>query len=264
MGGDGCPLLGRRPFLPRRPRAVARAQPDHVDQFAAFVAQVAEHYPDAIGIEVWNEPNIPNFWRPDPDPELYRKLLSASADAVHETGSDVPVVMAGPSPVTAEQSAEEPSKIGFAPFIKQVMTGPDAPDVDAIGLHPYSLLQVGTDPVAESIKLFEQGRDAAASVAPGVPVWVTEVGLTTAGQYAISEDEQASGLKRIVRAFADDGVPVVTIHRFFDQGDSPLRFERGFGVVAADHTTPKPSFCSAPDAIGCHASVERAHGYAIA
>ena len=222
----------------------------YVDEFAQLAADVAERYPDAVGLEIWNEPNIPNFWRPAPDADLYRQLLSASADAVHASGSEVPVVMAGPSPVTDEQVAEDPAKIGFADFIEQVMKGPDAPDVDAIGLHPYSLLQVGTDPVDESIRLFDEGSDAAEKVSPGTPVWVTEVGLTTAGKYAISEQDQAEGLKRIVTDFADAGTPVIAIHRFFDQAAPPLAFEKGFGVVAADRTTPKPSFCSAADAIG--------------
>jgi len=223
---------------------------DHIDAYADLAAEVADRYPDAIGLEIWNEPNIPNFWRPTPDADLYRQLLSASADAVHEGGSDVPVVMAGPSPTTTEQVAEDPEKIGFVDFITTVMQGPDAPDVDAIGLHPYSLLQVGTDPVDESVRLYEEGRDAAAAVAPGIPVWVTEVGLTTAGQYAITPEEQADGLERIVKAFADDGVPVISIHRFFDQLDPPLKFEEGFGVVESDRATKKPAFCSAADAIG--------------
>jgi polysaccharide biosynthesis protein PslG len=223
---------------------------DHIQAYADLVAEVAERYPDSLGIEVWNEPNIPNFWRPAPDPMLYREMLALSADAVHETGTGVPVLMSGPSPTTADQVAEDPEKIGFVPFIEQVMSGPDAPDVDAIGLHPYSLLQVGADPVDESLKLFEQGKEAAASVAPDLPIWVTEVGLTTAGQYAVTPEEQASGLEAIVGAIADDGVPVISIHRFFDQVDPPLQFEEGFGVVGPDRQTPKPSFCSAADAVG--------------
>jgi hypothetical protein len=177
-------------------------------------------------------------------------MLALTADAVHETDSEVPVLMSGPSPTTAEQVAEDPEKIGFVPFIERVMSGPDAPDVDAIGLHPYSLLQEGRDPVEESLDLYEQGKDAAESVAPGLPIWVTEVGLTTAGQYAVTPEEQAAGLERIVAEIADDGVPVITVHRFFDQVDPPLRFEQGFGVVESDRVTRKPSFCSAADAVG--------------
>lgn len=224
--------------------------PEHIQAYADLAAQVAERYPEALGIEVWNEPNIPNFWRPAPDPMLYREMLTLTAEAVHGTGSGVPVVMAGPSPTTGGQVAEDPAKIAFVPFIEQVMSGPDAPDVDAIALHPYSLLQEEADPVEESVRLYEQGREAAESVAPGLPIWVTEVGLTTAGQYAVTPSQQAAGLEEIVRTIADDGVPVISVHRFFDQLDPPLQFEEGFGVVESDRVTPKPSFCSAAEAVG--------------
>ncbi len=192
-----------------------------------LAAEVAERYPDALGLEIWNEPNIPNFWGPTPDAGLYRDLLTASADAVHASGSGVPVVMAGPSPTTDEQVAEDPLKIAFVAFIEQVMQGPDAPDVDAIGLHPYSLLQVGADPVDESIRLFDEGSEAAGSVAPGVPVWVTEVGLTTAGKYAIPRTSRPTASSEIVAAFADDGVPSIGIHRFFDQARPAARIREG-------------------------------------
>lgn len=222
--------------------------PGQVDAFGEFTAEVAERYPEALGIEVWNEPNIPNFWKPAPDPELYREALAAAAEAVDEAGSDVPVLMAGPSPTTPDVAAEDPTKLEFTQFIRDVMSGPDAPAVDAIALHPYSLFQEG-DAVDESIELYEQGVATAEEVAPGVPIWVTEIGLTTEGQYAITPDEQAAGLGAIVGRLADDGVPVIAIHRFFDQPDSPLMFERGFGVVDGAGA-PKPSFCAPADALG--------------
>ena len=220
-----------------------------VGAYASFAAAIAERYPDAVGIEVWNEPNLPNFWRPTPDPSLYRQLLAATAEAVHSSASEVPVVMAGPSPTTAEQAAEDPKKIPFVPFIEEVMAGPEAPDVDAIGTHPHSLLQRGPDAVRASIDLFELARQAAAAVAPQTPVWVTEVGLTTAGQNRVSEAEQAAGLAELVATFADEGVPVITVHRFFDQAEPLFPFEAGFGVVEADRVSPKPAFCAAADAL---------------
>lgn len=233
---------------PGRPALAPRAE--HYDDYAAFVTEVAERYPDAAGIEVWNEPNIPNFWRTDPDAAAYRELLSQTADAVHESGSDVPVVMAGPSPTTTEQAAEDPQKIPFVEFIDDVMSGPDRPDVDAIGIHPYSLLQSAPDPTAETIRLYEEARDAAERAAPGLPLWVTEVGLTTAGRSAVTEEEQAAGLQQIISELDADGVSLIAIHRFFDQVDPPFAFEEGFGVIAADRTTRKPSFCVIPEAKG--------------
>lgn len=245
----GAPCwAGDLPCAKQRPSLAP--SPDHLEDFAGFVAEVAERFPEAIGIEVWNEPNIPNFWRPSPNSEVYRELLSLTADAVHATGSDVLVVMAGPSPTTPEQAAEDPQKIPFVQFITQVMSGPDAPDVDAIGIHPYSLLQKGTDPIEETIRLFEEGSDAAEAAAPGKPIWVTEVGLTTAGRYAVTPEVQADGLRTILTTIEDAGVPVISVHRFFDQVDPPLKFEEGFGVVAADRSTPKPSFCAVAEAVG--------------
>jgi hypothetical protein len=223
--------------------------PEHIDDYADFAAEVAKRYPDALGIEIWNEPNIPNFWKPAPDATLYRELLSASADAIHETGSDVPVLMAGPSPTGPEQVADDPSKIEFPQFIEEVMAGPDAPDVDAIALHPYGLLKDGAGPVEASVDLYEQGREVTEEVAPDLPVWVTEIGMTTAGLSAVSPEEQAEGISKLVGYLADDGVPVIAIHRFFDDPESPLKFEQGFGVVDGDGN-PKPSFCAAADAVG--------------
>jgi hypothetical protein len=223
--------------------------PAHVENFANFATEVAERYPDSLGIEVWNEPNIPNFWQPTPDAALYRELLSATADAVHESGSEVPVVMAGPSPTGPEQVADDPTKIEFPDFIEQVMSEPDAPDVDAVTLHPYGLLEDELGPVEASLDLYERGRAVLDEVAPDLPVWVTEVGLTTEGLSAVSPEEQAEGISELVSTFADDGVPVITIHRFYDDPDSELKFEQGFGVVDGNDQ-PKPAFCAAADAVG--------------
>ena len=233
-----------------RPEPGLAPAPDRFDEYASFAVEVAERYPESIGIEVWNEPNIPNFWRPEPDPAAYRALLSLTADEVHDSGSEVPVVMAGPSPTTERLAAEDPLKIEFTSFIRAIMGGPEPPAVDAIGAHPYSLLQRDADPIDESIRLFEEARKAARAVAPGVPIWVTEVGLTTAGRHAVSPQQQASGLERIVEYLVEAGVPVIALHRFFDQVDPPFAFEEGFGVVAEDRSTPKPAFCAPAEALG--------------
>ena len=36
---------------------------------------VAQRYPEAAAIEIWNEPNVHWFWRPRPDPARYTELL---------------------------------------------------------------------------------------------------------------------------------------------------------------------------------------------
>lgn len=227
---------------PREPSLAPAA--DHIDDYAAFVAAVAERYPEALGIEVWNEPNIPNFWRPRPDADLYRELLATTVETVAASGSDVPLVLGGPSPVIAEEAEVKPTKIVYTEFLERVLRGEDAPAVDAIGLHPYSLLIRSPDPVAKSIELYETAAATLDRLAPGVPIWVTEVGLTTAGRSRVSDSEQADGLRQIYDTFSAARVPVVGIHRFYDQADPPFPFEAGFGVVADDGVTPKPAYCA--------------------
>lgn len=217
--------------------------------YAEVAADVAQRYPEAIGLEVWNEPNIPKFWGPKPDARQYRGLLSATADRVHESGSDVPVVLGGPSPTTKRLAELDPDKIEFVPFILETLRGSDPPEIDAVGIHPYSLAQPG-DPIEQTILLFERARDAALKVAPDTPIWVTEVGLTTAGSSAVSEQEQADGLAEIYDALAAGGAEVIAVHRFFDQANPPFPFEAGFGVVADDGSSRKPSFCSLAMASG--------------
>jgi len=234
----------------KAPRPSLAPREDRFDDFAAFAATVAQRYPEAIGIEVWNEPNIPNFWRPEPNIGQYRELLAKTADAVHESGSELPVAMAGPSPTTREQVEEDPQKIEFVEFIEGVMGGPGAPDVDAVATHPYSLLQRGKDPIDASIRLFDEAAAAAEEAAPEKPVWVTEVGLTTAGQFKVSPEVQAEGLAEILRYLKDRDVPIVSVHRFFDDADPEFRFEAGFGVVESDRATMKLSFCAVAETFG--------------
>lgn len=220
-----------------------------VEAYGSFVAEVAERYPDAFGIQIWNEPNTPKFWIPTPDAERYREIAVAAADAVDATGSKVPLVLGGPSPVTAEEAAEKPEKIEQNEFLTEVLSGDDRPDVDAATLHPYSLLIEDADPIDASIELFESGADAIEAAAPGLEVWVSEVGLTTAGKNSVSAEEQASGLAELIEVFSAR-TDVITIHRIFDQADPPFPFEAGFGVIESDGVTQKPAFCAVGEAVG--------------
>jgi polysaccharide biosynthesis protein PslG len=222
----------------------------HYEAYTEFVAEVAGRYPHALAIQVWNEPNIPNFWRPEPDAAAYRELLAVTSARLRSEGSQVPLVMGGPSPTTAEQVVEHPDKIAFVDFLAEVLRGPDAPQVDAVAIHPYGFLQADVDPVDRALELFDEAERVISREAPGTPIWVTEAGLTTVGRHAVSEERQARGLGRLYDEFRRAGVPVIAIHRFFDQEDPEFEFEAGFGVVAADRQTTKPAYCALAERAG--------------
>ena len=61
-----------------------RPAPAYYDELARFAAAAAVRYRDAVGFEVWNEPNYPRFWGGEmPDPADYSNMFKQVADAIH-------------------------------------------------------------------------------------------------------------------------------------------------------------------------------------
>jgi hypothetical protein len=88
------------------------------------------------------------------------------------------------------------------------------------------------------------------SRAIGTPIWVTEVGLSTAGPFPYSLDDQARGLRLIYRRLERmPDVPAIVVHRLIDGPKKLETAESGWGVVHRD-LTPKPALCSLATARG--------------
>jgi polysaccharide biosynthesis protein PslG len=221
-----------------------------IDDFADFVAGAARRYPRAEGLEIWNEPNLPKFWRPRPDPELYGRLLRAAADAVHASGSSVPVVSGGLSPVARTNGG----KIDYASFLRRMNAAGGIGAADAIGFHPYPPHDqpIATDAAVGDVDaLVSRARGTLAGVGEAEkPIWVTETGVSTSGPAAFTPAEQASVLGQIYdHLAATANVPVVIFHRFLDQPLGPRDWESGAGVVST-RAAPKPAYCALAQARG--------------
>jgi hypothetical protein len=214
------------------------------DAFAEFSAAVAERYPDSAGIEVWNEPNLERFYIGGGDARSYTELFNRTAAAIEATGSEVPVIAAGLSPVLPEQA--DGDRYAWEDYLETMIEGGVAENADGIGLHPYSAFEPGTEFIANATGQLR----AAERIVGGEPIYVTEVGLTTAGPNAVTPEEQAEGLQQAYDTFAGEGVPLIVIHRFFDDSEPEFPAEAGYGVVAADRVTPKPAFCTVAELSG--------------
>ncbi len=60
-----------------------------IDDFANYVYQTVKHYKDRFTYwSVWNEPNIAPFWVPNPDAEMYAKLLKKAYQAAKKADPD--------------------------------------------------------------------------------------------------------------------------------------------------------------------------------
>jgi polysaccharide biosynthesis protein PslG len=222
-------------------------RPEHVDEYGDFVAELAERYPGTIGIEVWNEPNLERYFRGTDSVEEYGRLFEAAASAVGERGSEVPVVIAGLSPITESG----PGKIAWPEFLRELLAGEAARDADGLALHPYTTLVPDEAPPVTVRRIYEQTREITERVgAGGLPLWVTEIGITTAGPRGVGPERQADQLVATWETLVEAGAPVIGVHRLFDQVDPPYPAEGGYGVVEADRTTAKPALCALAAASG--------------
>ena len=69
--------------------------PKDPDVFAMRMALLAMRYPSVEAWQVWNEPNLIGFWRPQADAQGYAQLLERSTLALRSVDPEKPVVGAG-------------------------------------------------------------------------------------------------------------------------------------------------------------------------
>jgi hypothetical protein len=156
--------------------------PDFDSDWAEYVRRLAERYPQAVGVEVWNEPNIVPMFPPRPDPTRFEELLAAAHDAVKGVDPAMPVVLGGLF------ATDRTGGYGIADreFLAAVLSAGGADEIDAIGVHPYprvggdagSPLRYDLRGMTEALDRMRDARDAAGL--DGVPLWITEIGASTA------------------------------------------------------------------------------------
>jgi hypothetical protein len=254
-----------------------QSYPGILEHWQAYVQGVADHFPDAKGIEVWNEENGPTFWGGcAANVDEYANLVKAAYEGVHahnlaNPSNQIPLLLGGTLP--AERSGSLP--IRFDTFIRDVLAKLKAaygqPLVDVVAIHPYrniADLGRGPDKPAQFASSAEDQLALARRAAGDLPVWVTEVGASTSGPTsdphfagdsgdipgsAAVEAKQTAVLEKIYTTLRDAQVPVVLIHSFSDDITQDLNgtWLEGPGVVtpSAVPTNPttftlKPAYCA--------------------
>jgi hypothetical protein len=131
--------------------------------------------------QVWNEPNIPNFWRSGPDAQRYVALLRAGARAIHAADPSAEVVAGGlPN-----------SNLGvpFLDYLERMYKAGAKGSFDTLAIHPYSRDVAGLLSLAESARtLMDRYGDRSR-------LWITEFGWSTGGDasaFRVTERGQAN------------------------------------------------------------------------
>jgi polysaccharide biosynthesis protein PslG len=217
-----------------------RPAPQHYDEFARFAAAAAQRYPEAVGIEVWNEPNYPLFWGAWPEPDRYAKMLSQVADAVHGAAPGMAVVSGGLSP----HADSDTNAIGFSNFLDRIYELGAAQKADAIGIHPYPGVGPTLDYIVDvRVYLGKVQRVMRRHHDPDRPLWATEFGVSTTGEHAFAPDHQARALQEVYEILRRvHRIDLAIVHRFVEDPGLAGR-EGGFGVLG-NTLAPKPAYCA--------------------
>ncbi|SHF48967.1 hypothetical protein SAMN05443575_0080 [Jatrophihabitans endophyticus] len=265
----GLQVLGLLTYTPAWARADGCrgfvCPPRSTAEFARFAAAaVARYAPRGVRTyQLWNEPNIAQFWA-DPDPVAYGRLVTATVPAMRAAAPGLTVVLGGLAFAGTDDDARDRGDVDAGRFLARACADRRCP-VDAIGYDPdtYPALpsattqppnawQLMTRPASGRVAL----RTAMARVGLGrTPVWVTGFGAPT--RYAgarsrrvVAESTQARILLDGARLAGrrDSGVAAYFVDTLRDTArHGSLRDH--FGLVTADGRR-KPAFRTLARAFG--------------
>ena len=165
------------------------------DWYVRFVTALAARY--AAGgtvraLEIWNEPNLDQFWAPTPSAVDYRALLTAAYAAVK--GVDPTMLVLGCCTGGASGTPDIPA----VQFVTDVCAAGGVWAMDGVSHHPYALHGGISGSLTETPAI----QDAVSAAGrPHLPVWGTESGCSTGGTDTpvVSEDVQAQSAVQMWR-----------------------------------------------------------------
>ncbi|ATD71940.1 MULTISPECIES: cellulase family glycosylhydrolase [Gordonia] len=234
------PLWAARPLdFPRN----SHYRPADPNLFASFAAAAAQRYSQSIAVwEIWNEPNLANYWLPRSNTTEYGQLLAASYTAIKRAVPEAAVISGGLAPGT-----DNGRDIAPLTFVRNLYQGGFNRSLDALSVHPYTYPALPNDPAAASwstaARMWDM-RDVMVAAGDGdKKIWMTEFGAPTgSGTNAVSEEIQAQSIQIAIGAQNDaPWLGPLFIYSLRDAGTDPNNLEHNFGLVRRDWS-PKQAY----------------------
>lgn len=198
--------------------------------FARFASEAVKRYAGkGIIWEVWNEPNIKQFWQPQPSIDDYCKLVEVTSQAVKSADPSCILVAPATSGIPFEW-LEECFKRGLLSWI------------DALSVHPYR-----RDHPETVIKDYAKLRELIKKYSSEEkPILSGEWGysLINWDNKRLPEETQAQYLVRMFLINLYQGIPVSIWYDWKDDGTDPNEREHHFGTMTHD-LKPKMAYLSA-------------------
>lgn len=195
----GLKILGTLAYAPPWARSSAcssnfMCEPRDANEYATWAARTVDHFKGQISHwEIWNEPNIPGFWKPQPNAAKYAALVKAAYPRIKAANPEAFVLAGATSP-----APNDGSQIDEVTFMQQVYANGAQGSFDAWSHHPYThpappgnvhpdsswYQMYGASPNMRGV-MAANGDDAK-------QLWGTEYGPPTAGSPgSVGDDGQA-------------------------------------------------------------------------
>lgn len=188
------------------PMYASPPNPSFDSDWITYVKDLVERYPQAIGIEIWNEPNLTaSFW-PSPDPGRYTQLLHEAYTAVKSVDASMPVISGGllMDDGTGTGAGGEASQT----YLAAMYADGASQWMDALGIHVYPVdVAAGGKPEVWDVAAMTRWLDQVqtlrtAADVPAKPIWITEMGVSTTTEpgfpVAATPQQQADDLVQMV------------------------------------------------------------------
>lgn len=186
-------------------------------------------YRPVLAWEIHNEPNLPEYWRGDPNPREYADLVQLLGGAIHAAAPRTKALLAG-------MPVRRPDRFAY---VRRVLHFDRArQNIDATTSHPYA------ESPLEAARLAQKVR----ALAPAKPHWVTEVGWATDGTsrfLRVQPSDQARMLRQVVGRFRERGIRDITWYSGWDLQRCGGAGEDHWCAFAGLRTTrdrPKPAW----------------------
>ncbi len=191
--------------------------------------------------QVWNEPDQDRFWKPEPSPGEYARLLELTNDAVKGVDPGATVITGGVSAGGQGSSRSIPEN----DFLAALYQHGAAADFDGLDLHPYRPKPKQVLRAVKDARAVTRAYGDAAT-----PLWITEVGWSTKGpkseELVTSPKKQAKYLRTTMRKLTRAREPLkIELASWFTylDGQRICRWCRGSGLFKKNGK-PKPAWKS--------------------
>lgn len=221
--------------------------------FANYAAAAAAHFPQVTYWEIWNEPNLSQFWSPSPSSTDYVIMLNSAYAAIKAVAPN-DIVIAG-----ALSRARDIAGVEIAPTTFVTSMYANGAQFDILSLHPYTY-PFSPDTANSGNGWPDVATIRATMVANGdsaKKIWITELGVPTCGpgnasavdaQPFTRNDYMTEAAQRAIFSEVITDIKSVSyIGAFFvyeirdDNSNDPSTRENCFGIFHSDNR-PKPAF----------------------